>query len=237
MKGGYADGSVERSLLDTSCHKSPFENPYQEPWPRRKKRFFQRSMSGIEVAWGNREQVRFLSLTSSPESPEDIHRSWGTLVKRIRREFGVFEYIAVKEFTVSGLQHIHALFRGCYIPQAWVKENWQAVHRAKIVYIEGVKGNRKQVANYLSKYLGKLDQRSYRFWCSSKWCFKGFVGFWKLTVREYQKEAVAKWRYFLHGGIIRFTRWRPWGEGKEYWKFEGGVAVSLPHADLGDTTV
>lgn len=186
-------------------------------------------MSGIEVAWGTKEQVRFLSLTSSRESP-DLHESFACFVKRARREFGKFEYLAVRENTLSGLSHLHILFRGCYMPFEWVKANWSDIHKAKSVYIEAVRGNKRQVACYLAKYLGKSVENRYRFWASAKWCFRGFVGFWAKTVHEYQDQAVRKWIYFLNGGVLRFTRWNKegwWSREYEYWKFDRGKAMPL----------
>jgi hypothetical protein len=226
FEGGEEGGAVRGPYLDNSCHKSPFPN---QPWSRRKKRFFQRAMSGIEIAWGNREEVRFLSLTSSPESP-DLHGSFAAFVKRARREFGRFEYVAVKEYTQSGLAHLHILFRGCFMPFEWVKANWSDIHKAKIVYLEKVYGKKREVACYLAKYLGKESLSRYRFWCSSKWCFRGFVGFWRKTVHAYQEQAVRKWTYFLNGGVLRFVKWHTPLE-YEYWKFDRGKAMPMV-ADL-----
>jgi len=183
-------------------------------------------MSGIEIAWGNREEVRFLSLTSSLDSPADLHGSFSAFVKRARREFGKFEYVAVRENTRSGLAHLHILFRGCYMPFDWVKTNWSDIHKAKIVYLEKVYGKKRSVACYLAKYLGKSSLNRYRFWCSSKWCFRGFVGFWHRVVHQYQDRAVSKWLYFLNGGIIRFVKWHTPLE-YEYWKFDRGKVMPL----------
>jgi len=78
---------------------------------RRRKRAFQAILSGLRVAARESKQVRFMTLTSVFGSP-DIRKSFSTLVKRIRRKFGRFEYLSVVEFTKSGLPHIHVLYRG-----------------------------------------------------------------------------------------------------------------------------
>jgi len=158
------------------------------------------------VAWSKGETVRFLGLTSSKESKNDIHRSFEAFVKRVRREFGRFEYVAVKETTLSGLQHLHILFRGCYMSFEWIKRNWYEIHKASNVYIEKVYGRKAQVANYLVKYFGKA-LGSYRFWCSSGWVFVGFVGFWMKVVHKYQKRSVEIWKRFLKGEIPLFDRY------------------------------
>jgi len=184
-------------------------------------------MSGIEVAWSKGETVRFLSLTSSKESKNDIHRSFEAFVKRVRREFGRFEYLAVRENTLSGLSHIHILFRGCYMPFGWIKENWYEIHKASNVYVEKVYGRKAQVANYLVKYFGK-SLGSYRFWCSSAWVFKGFVRFWADLSKRYGCHPVKAcmlrvcplcpsyglrirvlwlWKRFLRGEIPLFDRY------------------------------
>jgi hypothetical protein len=180
------------------------------------------------LAWSNHEEVRFLSLTSSPESPKDLHRSFSAFVKRVRREYGKFEYVSIRESTLSGLGHVHALFRGCYLPHEWVKSNWQDIHKAKIVYLEKVYGKKREVACYLAKYLGKESDNRYRFWCSSKWCFRGFVGFWHRVVSEYQTKAVSKWIFFLNGGVLGLTAWITegwWRRTKEYYRLIEGKAV------------
>ena len=187
--------------LDHYVHKGPF-------WSKKRRRFFQRAMSGIGMAFANGEEVRFLTLTSSPRSPEDIRRSWRTMVKRIRRKIGRFDYIAVKEFTKAGRPHIHALYRGKYLPQRWISDTWQKIHKANIVYIEKVYGDRRRVSNYLGKYLSK--ELSSKYWASWNWIFRGSVGVWnqvlKIHVKNGLQNAVRVWTDFLQGKIDLFDK-------------------------------
>lgn len=187
--------------LDQYVHKGPF-------WSKKRRRFFQRAMSGIELAFTNKEEVRFLTLTSSPRSPEDIRRSWRTMVKRIRRKIGRFDYLAVKEFTKAGRSHIHALYRGKYLPQRWISDTWHQIHKANIVYIEKVYGDRRRVSNYLGKYLSK--ELSSKYWVSWDWIFRGSVGVWnqvlKIHVQKGLQNAVRVWTDFLQGKIDLFDR-------------------------------
>jgi hypothetical protein len=157
-------------------------------------------MSGLEFAAARGEKVRFLTLTSAPTSTKDIHHSFRTFVKRVRRK-GKFEYLAVKEYTESGLAHLHILYRGIYLDQAWISETWKQIHGAKITYIEEVKGNLVQVANYLAKYIISGGER---FWWSWNWVYRGFVKDWNYI--KYQnttdgnvdiKKAVRDWRSWL----------------------------------------
>ncbi len=153
-------------------------------------------MSGIEFAFARKERVRFLTLTSTADSPEDIHHSWRLLVKRIRREYGKFEYLAIRELTGSGLKHLHILFRGGFVPQKWVSSTWGAIHGARITYVEEVKGKSKQVANYIAKYITTDSQR---FWWSWGWVYRRFVRDWKDMVHKYGEihEAVYRWHAWI----------------------------------------
>jgi hypothetical protein len=180
----------ERPSLDNSSHK----------WPRKRRRLFQRSMSGLEYAAARGERARFLTLTSSPSSSKPIHDSFRSFVKRVRRRYGSFEYLAVKEFTKSGLAHLHILFRGPFLDQAWVSSTWQEIHGAKIVYIEEVRGNLKQVANYLAKYIISDGER---FWWSWNWVYRGFVRDWNWVRKNHTKEGV----FDVKGAVDAWRRW------------------------------
>lgn len=138
----------------------------------KQKRLYGRVLSGL-----NRPGVaRFMTLTSGPSSPSDIHRSFRALKERIRRRWA-FEYIACRETTNSGLIHIHLVWRGGYIPQAWLSKAWADIHHAPIVWVEQAKKDRRMAA-YLAKYLGK--EALGRFWSSWNWIYRG----WRSS-REY----------------------------------------------------
>lgn len=160
-------------------------------------------MSGLEWGAARGERVRFLTLTSSPQSTKPIHESFRRFVKRVRRKYGTFEYLAVREYTKSGLAHLHVLFRGAYLPQGWVSTVWEEIHQARITYLEEVKGNLLQVASYLAKYV--VSGEGERFWWSWGWVYRGFVADWKRVVRAHVREgepfdregAVRDWRHLL----------------------------------------
>ncbi len=145
---------------------------------RRVRRFYQRYFTGVGV--GGR--LRFLTLTSSDEAVEqglDIHRSFRALVMRLRRRWGVFQYIGVKEIK-DGRQHLHLVFRGEYMAQAQLSAMWQAIHLSRIVDIEAVSSQRGG-AKYLAKYLAK--EAVNRYWASYDWVFRGWVG-WSKRVKR-----------------------------------------------------
>lgn len=182
---------VEQGSLDSKCHKSPLA------CTRRKKRFYQRAVSGVTAGKHRNEFIAFLTLTSSLESPADITHSWEKLKKRIRRGYGNFEYIWVRERTQSGLVHMHILFRGPYIPQDWISKNWEEIHKAKIVYVEAVWDTGKAI-RYMMKYLSK--EMEGRFGYSWKWIFKGAAQVWKWLCRALRyemKEIIKIWEKLI----------------------------------------
>lgn len=97
---------------------------------RKQARFWQRFFVGAEIGG----MLRFLTLNSSDESVIlgiDILDSFGKLVKRIRRKYGVFEYFAVVgEASDEPLRkHIHAICKGVYMPQRELESMWVGVQR------------------------------------------------------------------------------------------------------------
>ena len=155
-------------------------NGYGDPQTRRIRRFYQRYFTGVGV--GGR--LRVLTLTTSNEAlaeGKNIHRSFRLLVKRLRRKFGGFEYIGVKEFK-GDREHLHLVFRGEYMLQALISDMWRDIHSSPIVYIQAVQSVRGG-ARYLAKYLAK--DMCNRYWASYNWVFKGWVG-WS---RQFCKQA------------------------------------------------
>jgi len=141
---------------------------------RRVRRFFQRFYTGVGVGG----VLRVLTLTTSDEAlvaGKDIHRSFRVLVKRLRRRYGQFEYIAVREVKDNRV-HLHVVFRGEYMQQASISNMWQSIHLSPVVDIRAVYKARGG-ARYLAKYLAKDAYN--RYWASYNWVFKGWVGWSK----------------------------------------------------------
>lgn len=157
---------------------------------RRIRRFYQRYFTGVGV--GGR--LRILTLTTSDEAIEqgfDIHRHFRALVMRLRRRWGRFEYIGVKE--VKGdREHLHLVFRGEYMQQVQVSAMWASLHHSPVVDIRAVWGSRGG-ARYLAKYLAK--SAASRYWASYNWVFKGWVGWSKRVKRavgHYPSKALLR---------------------------------------------
>jgi len=138
---------------------------------RKRGRLYQRLMSGIQFANYKGQKLRFMSLTSSPESdPSQVNRHFEVLVKRIRRRFPMFEYCKIRTPEGQG-GVIHCVFRGPYSPQSWLSEQWNEIYGAPIVDIRVLYGDRG-IASYLLGYLGHHIE--YRMGFSRYWVFSWF---------------------------------------------------------------
>lgn len=167
---------------------------------RRYKRCFHRVMSGIEKGGS----LRFLTLTSSPGSPLDIQRSWRRLQMRMARRKLIEGYIKVTERTKTGLLHLHVLFRGSYVAQAWLSHVWKEIHNAEVVDIRKAYGKRG-AAGYLAKYMSKAGERYSWSW---GWVYRGFAGVWqraKQIVRILRHRAPDRGSEF-YGALFRLWR-------------------------------
>ena len=177
--GGGGGSSLVNYAISARKAKTKLESYslHGEEWQsRRIRRFYQRYFTGVGV--GGR--LRFLTLTSSDEalaSGKDIHKAFRALVMRLRRRFGQFEYMGVKEEKM-GRQHLHLVFRGGYMEQAVISAMWQEVYKSRVVDIRAVRGCRGG-AQYLAKYLAKGIMN--RYWASYGWVFRGWVGWSKLV--------------------------------------------------------
>ena len=94
------------------------------------------------------------------------------LVLHLRRRYGRFEYIAVREVKGDRV-HLHVVFRDEYMQQASISSMWQDIHASPVVDIRAVYKARGGV-RYLAKYLAK--EACNRYWASYNWVFKGWVG-------------------------------------------------------------
>ncbi len=187
--GNGGGGGSESSLLDTyaTTARTP-DSRLDGNGSRRVRRFYQRYFTGVAV--GGR--LRILTLTTSDEAlngNKDIHRSFRALIMRLRRRWGRFEYIAVREIK-GDRQHLHLVFRGEYMEQVQLSAMWQAIHTSKVVDIRAV-WSRRGGARYLAKYLAKEVLN--RYWASYNWVFQGWVGWSKCAKRvtgHYPSRAV-----------------------------------------------
>ncbi len=101
---------------------------------------------------------RFLTITSpGDESAEDSYARfparWKRFHMRLERRFGRIEYVAVVEPQPNrGAAHIHVVFRGPFIPQAWLS---RAAEASGFGRIADIRRAHPRLMSYLAKYLTK----------------------------------------------------------------------------------
>ena len=167
----------------------PSSLDYYDKSARRIRRFYHRYFTGIGVGGG---RIRILTLTSSDEAVKqkyDIHRHYRALVMRLRRRWGRYEYLGVKE-KKGDRTHLHLVFRGKYMEQALISAMWADLHKSPVVDIRQVT-RVKGGARYLAKYLAKatIDEETgelkyNRYWASYNWVFPGWVS-WSQRVKRW----------------------------------------------------
>lgn len=108
---------------------------------------------------------RLLTLTLDPgkltgrakyddgEQAEYIMEVWRKFRSYIRREYGDFSFVWVKEKQENGNWHLHVLVSR-YLEQSWVSRAWGALGGGAVVDIRFVREAEK-VAHYVGKYLTK----------------------------------------------------------------------------------
>jgi len=133
--------------------------PENGGYTKKQRRAFQRLMSGLTVGRSRRERLRFMTLTSSPESVgRNLNDDFRALKMRILRKYG-FKMKYWKIRTNEGNGVLHIIFRGKYIPQKWLSEQWADIHKSPIVDIRSLHETRKGlteivfflVGNYLAR--------------------------------------------------------------------------------------
>lgn len=162
-------------------------NPQNQPWNSKQRRTFQRILAGLKRARAERRRVRIITLTSPPGHPRTVvggkllSTRFQILRKRIIRKWGCsFEYLRVR--TSEGFGVLHIIYKGAYIPQTWLKREWNDIHGAEIVFIQALRGE-KRLARYLvSNYVAGHHLFMRQSW-SWGWCFRGFVGVWHAICR------------------------------------------------------
>lgn len=159
-------------------------------------------MSGLQRGG----QLRFLTLTSSKDSPETCQPSFRALYMRLKRRGLLRGYIKVPENTKAGKQHLHVLFRGKYIDQVLISRWWDEIHHAKIVDIRAVKKgqNRRKIASDMASYMAKST--IYRYSWNWGWVWRGFCRDWAELKRRIRGYALSGWDTPFQDVIRFWTR-------------------------------
>ncbi|GAI33568.1 unnamed protein product, partial [marine sediment metagenome] len=161
-------------------------------------------MSGLQYARIKEVDVRFITLTSSKSGAKhSMYRDFRVLKYRIIRRFGKFDYLKVN--TNEGYGVIHLLYKGSYIPQRWLSQNWNDIHESPVVDIRFMRGGTNGLGSYIvSQYLSDQRTSYIRYSWSWGWVYCGFVKYWKKITREYIfKDALCMWHKHLSGYQIK----------------------------------
>ena len=186
-------------------------------YTKKQRRAFQRLISGLTVGKSRRERLRFMTLTSSPESVgRSLNADFRALKMRILRKYH-FKMKYWKIRTNEGNGVLHIIFRGKYIPQKWLSAQWADIHKSPIVDIRSLYETRKGltgivfylVGNYLAKQ--SFERMSWGY----SWVFPAFVSYWKRIVEKYGfKRGLELWNKLLCSPFVvtrqvRLTKFLP----------------------------
>lgn len=176
------------------------------------RRCYHRVCSGLERGG----EFRFLTLTSSNESPDRCERSWRCIYMRLKRRGLVDSYIKVPELSKNGKEHLHIIFRGRYIAQAYISEMWHEIHHARVVDIRRAYSgkNRRGLASYLAKYMAKDNALRYSW--SWGWVWRGFVRDWGRLKRCCRRYCEAYGEVFFKV-LMQLWRWLLWMGRDDGW--------------------
>jgi len=127
---------------------------------------------------------------------------------RLQRKGLIEGYIKVPELSKNGKQHLHIIFRGKYIAQAMISEQWQELHKAKVVDIRrcNLGRGKRALASYMAKYMSK--DNFFRYSWSWTWVWRGFCRHWErlkhtfwyhqaLGIKATFLDILNVWRHFL----------------------------------------
>ena len=169
-------------------------------YTKKQRRAYQRLMSGLTVGKSRHERLRFLTLISSLESAgRNLNADFRALKMRILRKYH-FKMKYWKIRTNEGNGVLHIVFRGKYIPQKWLSEQWTEIHKSPIVDIRSLYETRKGlkgivfylVGNYLAKQ--SFERVSWGY----SWVFPAFVSSWKRLIEKYGfKRGLELWNRLL----------------------------------------
>jgi hypothetical protein len=196
-QGYFVSKDGNKKKFDFALRKCVSENG---AYTKKQRRAFQRLMSGLTVGKSRRERLRFMTLTSSIESKgRNLNADFRALKMRILRKFH-FKMKYWKIRTNEGNGVLHIVFRGNYIPQKWLSQQWADIHRSPIVDIRSLHETRKGltgivfylVGNYLAKQ--SFERMSWGY----SWVFPAFVSSWKRLVERYGfRHGLELWNRLL----------------------------------------
>lgn len=200
----------------------------QSVWSRSRRRLYHRMMTGVKKCRKFHRQLWFITLTTSDvlvdvkkddcDLRDVSKRQFSAFVKRCRRKFGSFEYIAVHTSEGNGVYHVlcnsisigRSFTFGGYVGYKafwfWVSEQWLELFLSPVVWTVLIRGVRRAVNYVISHYLG--GQKGFlRYHWSWNWVFKGFIRTWRLHLRAWKdkdglvtdmREMIKSWENVVY---------------------------------------
>jgi hypothetical protein len=169
-------------------------------YTKKQRRAFQRLMSGLTVGKSRCERLRFLTLTSFSESVgRSLNADFRVLKMRIFRKFH-FKMKYWKIRTNEGNGVLHVVFRGKYLPQKWLSEQWADIHKSPIVDIRFLHETKKGLTGIVFYLVGNYSakQSFERMSWGYSWVFPAFVSSWKRLVETYGfRRGLELWNRLL----------------------------------------
>ncbi len=173
IQNGFADGAGQgmecvpapggeaAPFLDKGGRNVP--NTTRPPWSKKQWLTRRVVLDRLQYWQANRYQCLWITLTSSPDSPDQrLRRDFQTLRKRIKRELGfaAFQYVCVDTREGHGVLHMIWAWRdpnsqkrsSFYIPFEWLQTQWQDIHGAFHVNVKRI-GNSAKDSRRLSRYI------------------------------------------------------------------------------------
>ena len=167
-------------------------------WSPKQRRAYHRIMSGYKLSQYLGARLRFMTLTTS----HIMKRDFNTLVKRIRRRYGQFDYIRIS--TTEGNGVLHILYRGSFIPRKWLQSQWKDIHLSWNVDIRDTQ--RYHCAYVVNQYL--VGQSSFiRYSMTWAWVWKGFATSWKELKDSFWRNPVTGIRYHNRKPVNLIDLW------------------------------
>jgi hypothetical protein len=213
VKIGPIHHTGDKLEFDCNTHRYKTEGGYS----KKQKRAFHRLMSGLTVGKSRREHLRFMTLTSSPESiGRNLNADFRALKMRIYRKFH-FKMKYWKIRTNEGNGVLHIVYRGKFIPQRWLSDAWLDIHQSPIVDIRKLYETRKGLTGIVFYLVGGyLSKQSFeRMSWGYSWVFPGFVATWKRLITNYGfRRSLELWNKLLSSQFIvthqvRMTKFLP----------------------------
>jgi hypothetical protein len=157
------DVLIPEAAASTSLDDNGQSRTRREPWSKKQKRIYHR-VNSVLTYWEAREyQIRWVMLSSSQASDTRLlARHHKELLRRVGRKLGFGDVEWFYVITREGFGVIHAFWawrpkdgerrRVFWIPQPWLSEQWQVIHKAEIVWIAPYRtasGSRRRVSRYV----------------------------------------------------------------------------------------